>query len=105
VIPLNYPVIVGNSFGGTVVSVGPDVFTFTVGDKVRVTRHKLVSGDPKYGSYQKFALAKAESVSKLEDRTNLDDASAIMINIATVLSVASIYMKLGSPLHSPFPPP
>jgi NADPH:quinone reductase-like Zn-dependent oxidoreductase len=47
VIPLNYPATVGNSFGGAVVSAGPDVFTFTVGDKVRVTRHKLVSSDPK----------------------------------------------------------
>lgn len=39
--------IVGNSFGGIVVSVGPDVFTFIVGDKVRRKRHNLDSGDPK----------------------------------------------------------
>jgi hypothetical protein len=28
-----------------------------------------------------------------------------MINIVTVVSVASIYLKLGSPLLSPFPAP
>ena len=101
--PLNYPAIIGNSFGGTIVSVGPDVTSLAVGDKVGVTRHKLVSGNPKYGSYQKFALAKADSVSRLEEDNNLDDASGIMINIATVVSVATLHMKLGSPLDSPFP--
>jgi NADPH:quinone reductase-like Zn-dependent oxidoreductase len=72
-----YPAIIGNSFTGVVSSIGPCITTFKIGDEIRVTRNKVMFTDNRRESFQKYALAKVESVAKLDDEVGLDDASAV----------------------------
>jgi NADPH:quinone reductase-like Zn-dependent oxidoreductase len=99
--PLEYPNILGSSFAGTIEAVGPEVDVFKIGDRVVVQKGLgPASADPKYGVYQQYALAKTPYVSKLEDKTSLDDASASIANVATVVAALTLVMGLERPLLS-----
>ncbi|KAF2667819.1 alcohol dehydrogenase GroES-like domain-containing protein [Microthyrium microscopicum] len=94
ILPIEYPAILGFSFGGTVEAIGSDVTNFHVGERVATSG----SGPGnKYGAYQLYALSKAESTIKLPDNVSMDAASSVMINFKTVAAILTATAGLDSP--------
>ncbi|KAF2432605.1 GroES-like protein [Tothia fuscella] len=93
---MEYPAILGSSFAGTVKAIGSSVKSFKVGDRVVVSK-AFSNPSPLYGVYQQYALALPPYVSKLQDSTSLDDAAAIVSNLATTVGALTIAMGLDRP--------
>ncbi|PIG81415.1 alcohol dehydrogenase [Aspergillus arachidicola] len=94
---IEYPAILGYTFGGTVVSVGPNVDSVKVGDRVAVACWGRAAVDKRFGAYQKYPLALEENLVKLDSQTSLEEGSGVMANLATVVAALSICMKLDYP--------
>jgi NADPH:quinone reductase-like Zn-dependent oxidoreductase len=94
-VPLEYPNILGNSFGGTVEAVGSGVTGFQIGDKVAVSR-KRDSG-PKYGAYQLYVLGHAANTVKLPEGVSVDTGSSIILNFRTAAGVLTATAGLDMP--------
>lgn len=92
-----YPLIVGFTFAGTVVSTGPDVSSVKLGDRVVVARWGKAGTDNKFAALQKYALALEENTLRLEPEITFEDASGVIANLATVISALNIYMGLSLP--------
>ncbi|CAI6337455.1 unnamed protein product [Periconia digitata] len=95
--PIPYPNILGSSLAGTIEAVGPDVKDFSVGDNVTSIRSPKNLGEPKFGAYQKFALASASSIVKLDPSIPLHAASATVLNAAAVVCALTIHLGLDRP--------
>ena len=102
--PISYPNILGQSFSGVIETVGSGVTDLSPGDRVAVLRPHHVASDPRFGSYQRFALASAGSTSKLRACTSLEDGAATIVNLATVTSALTVYMGLLRPSLAAHPP-
>ncbi|KAF6231782.1 hypothetical protein HO173_010084 [Letharia columbiana] len=103
--PIPYPSILGTSFAGIIESVPPSTTVFKPGDNIAVIRTGAHQGDPRFGAFQKFALADSSSVSKLHPSTPLPAAAASILNLAAVVSALSIHLGLSRPPLSGPPPP
>ena len=55
IFPLQYPAILGSTFGGRVEAVGSQVTGFRIGEKVVAWRKSGVVGN-QYGAYQRYVL-------------------------------------------------
>jgi NADPH:quinone reductase-like Zn-dependent oxidoreductase len=95
--PIPYPNILGTSFSGTVESVGEGVTGFQKGDHVVSIRSGKTLGDPRFGGYQKLALAPASSTSKISKSVPFHSASATILNLAAITSALSIHLGLDRP--------
>lgn len=82
---------------GTIEALGPDVKDLQVGDRVASIRSPKTLGDPKFGAYQKFALASASSIFKLDPSTSFHEASATVLNTAAIVSALTIHLGLDRP--------
>lgn len=82
IFPIQYPAILGSSFGGIVEAVGPGVTRFKVGDHVAV---KKSSTGNQYGAYQQYALAVEDTAVKLSEDVTVEAAASVIANIATVV--------------------
>lgn len=91
----SYPAITGFSFGGTVVALGSAVTGFSVGDRVVVA--KSLNLGNQYGTFQKYALAKDATISRVPDSVSLDDASAVISNLMTTVGALNIAMGMERP--------
>jgi NADPH:quinone reductase-like Zn-dependent oxidoreductase len=76
--------------------VGPDVDSTKPGDRVSVARWGGAS-DARFGAYQKYPLAIEANTAKIGPDIQPDDASGVMINLATVVSVLSLHLGLDRP--------
>ncbi|KNG81523.1 putative alcohol dehydrogenase [Aspergillus nomiae NRRL 13137] len=94
---IEYPAILGYTFAGTVISVGPNVDAVEVGDRVAVACWGRAAGDNKFGAFQKYPLALEENLVKLDSQTSLEQGSGVMANLATVVAALSVCMKLDFP--------
>ncbi|PVH93618.1 GroES-like protein [Periconia macrospinosa] len=104
--PIPYPNILGSSFAGIIESLGPDVKDLQVGDRIVTIRSPKALGDPKFGAYQKYALASASSISKLDPSTPFHAASAAILNTAAIVCALTIHLGLDRPdLTSSSPSP
>lgn len=83
--PLQYPAIIGLSLGGTVESVGSQVTTYKVGDKVAIMTHGP-SGN-QYGAYQRYVVARTENASKVPDGVDVAISASLIGNLSTVVSI------------------
>jgi NADPH:quinone reductase-like Zn-dependent oxidoreductase len=92
-----FPLIVGFTFAGTVISTGPDVSSVKPGDRVVVARWGQAGTDNKFAALQRYALALEENTLKLEPEITFEDASGVIANLATVVSALNIYMGLSLP--------
>jgi NADPH:quinone reductase-like Zn-dependent oxidoreductase len=92
-----YPLIVGFTFAGTVISTGPVVSSVKPSDRVVVARWGQAGIANKFGALQKYALALEENTLKLEPEITFEDASGVIANLATVVSALNIYMGLSLP--------
>ncbi|KAI8654627.1 PKS-ER domain-containing protein [Fusarium keratoplasticum] len=95
--PLTYPNILGLSFSGVVESVGPSVEKFSKGDNVAVARPHGKANDPRFGSFQQYALACAENTSKLPSSEFLESGAKVVLNLATVTAACSHFLGLERP--------
>ncbi|KAI9043178.1 zinc-binding alcohol dehydrogenase family protein [Aspergillus affinis] len=103
--PIPYPNILGQSFAGTVQSIGPNVTSYKPGDRIASNRGAKAVGDPRFGSYQKYALASVSSSSKIAPDVDLQGAATSIVNLAAVVSALSIYLGLDRPPLSGKPEP
>ncbi|RSL54343.1 hypothetical protein CEP54_009941 [Fusarium duplospermum] len=95
--PLTYPNILGLSFSGVVESVGPGVERFSKGDNVAVARPHDKSNDPRFGSFQQYALACADTTAKLPSSEFLESGAKVVLNLATVTAACSHFLRLERP--------
>ncbi|GKZ40032.1 hypothetical protein AbraIFM66950_002028 [Aspergillus brasiliensis] len=93
-----YPLILGFTFAGTVVSTGPGITSVQPGDRVVVARWGEQPGaDPRFGALQRYALATEHNTLRLEPETTFADAAGLIANLATVISALTIYMGISKP--------
>lgn len=95
--PIPYPNILGTSFSGTVEAVGEGVTGYEKGDHVASIRSGKTLADPRFGGYQKLALAPASSTSKIPTSVPFHSSSATIINLAAITSALSIHLGLERP--------
>jgi threonine dehydrogenase-like Zn-dependent dehydrogenase len=103
--PIPYPNILGTSYAGTVEAVGDGVEKFQPGDRVATIRTGETLGDPRFGAFQKFALASASSTSKLPSSVVIEDSATAILNLATITSALHIHLGLDLPSLSGSPSP
>ncbi|KAJ4312050.1 hypothetical protein N0V84_010122 [Fusarium piperis] len=95
--PLTYPNILGLSFSGVVQIVGPDIKRFSKGDYVAVVRPHNKANDPKFGSFQQYALACADTTAKLPFSECSESGAKVILNLATVTAACSHFLGLERP--------
>ncbi|KAE8381631.1 chaperonin 10-like protein [Aspergillus bertholletiae] len=94
---IDYPAVLGYTFGGTIISVGPNVDSVKVGDRVAVARWGRAAGDIRFGAFQKYPLSLEENVVKLDQQTSLEQGCGVIANLATVIGALSVCMNLAYP--------
>lgn len=96
--PIPYPSILGTSFAGSVIEPHASVSdAFPAGSRVAVNRIGDTISDSHFGSFQKYALAKASSTSKLLAGTSATAGGAVAINLAATVSALHLHMGLARP--------
>jgi NADPH:quinone reductase-like Zn-dependent oxidoreductase len=101
--PISYPNILGGSYAGTIETVGAEVNTFQTGDRVAVILDSKTHSNPRFGAFQKFALAKVSSISKLPPSVTLEAGASVILNLATIVSALTIHLALDKPPFSGSP--
>ncbi|KAJ6190685.1 hypothetical protein N7519_000706 [Penicillium mononematosum] len=94
--PLQYPVVLGTSFGGTVTAIGDDVAGFRVGDKVAAKKTALAVGNES-GAFQQYVIARDISASKLPKDMDLSVAVSLIGNLSTVVGLFTLSAGLEKP--------
>lgn len=93
--PAKYPAILGVSFGGTVVAVGSEISKVQVGDKVTAFNPRYRGN--KFGAYQRYALAREATVSKVPEGIDLAIPVSLIGNLATVVALLTVSAGLEKP--------
>ncbi|PSN73346.1 alcohol dehydrogenase GroES-like domain-containing protein [Corynespora cassiicola Philippines] len=96
-LPVNYPTILGNSFGGTVVAVGSGVNRFKVGDRVVSSKIFGTVGD-QYGVFQRYVVTHQTTTSKIPDTIDLEAPVSSIGNLATVVGLFNASAGLEQPV-------
>jgi len=78
--PIEYPAILGYSYGGVVEAVDEAVSRVKKGDYV-------FTQNPKAGGFQRFSAADAKFVGKVDEKS-VDDAAAVVLNVRTIIGAA-----------------
>lgn len=98
-----YPLLIGGSFGGTVVEVGSQVTGYQVGDKVATFIPRIP--DPEYAAYQRYALIKDELAIRCQEGVDLSALTSMTGNLSTVTGMFSGSFGLERPsLNGQAPP-
>ncbi|KAK5312650.1 hypothetical protein LTR93_011252 [Exophiala xenobiotica] len=102
-LPIQYPAILGWSFGGTVDAVGVGVTSFEVGDRVVVHRRNEAA-DMRAGAYQRYVIATEDKTSKVPPEVEITVAASVIANLTTVVGLFSVRVGLDTPtLGEPVP--
>jgi NADPH:quinone reductase-like Zn-dependent oxidoreductase len=101
--PLQYPSILGFSYGGEVEAVGNPANGFSKGDFV-VTSRRAVDNDNKYGGYQRYVVASADAAIKLASAGDLEKAASGLTNFLAVVAILNIKLGMGLPSLNGPPP-
>lgn len=102
-LPIQYPAILGSSFGGTVAAVGAQVTGFKVGDKVAGYKPPHSSGS-KYGAYQRYVVVQAETATKVPEGTDISVPVSLTGNLSTVVGLFTGSAGLEKPDFNSSPP-
>lgn len=97
---INYPAILGLSYAGTIEAVGPEVTDLKVGDKVAVREKFGDSFNPfgnRYGSYQRYAIARDETASKVPEGVDAAIPANLIGNLNTVVGLFNGAARLDKP--------
>lgn len=95
-IPLDYPAILGSTFGGTIEATGPGVTEFKVGDRVAVSKRFGVKGN-QYGAYQRYVVVGDKMVSKIPAELDLSVPASLMMNLTCVVGLFTGKLGLEKP--------
>jgi NADPH:quinone reductase-like Zn-dependent oxidoreductase len=79
------------------VKVGSDVDSTKPGDRVSVARWGKIVSDVRFGAYQKYPLAIEANTAKIGPDVRIEDASGVLVNLATVISALCIHIGLDRP--------
>ncbi len=96
IIPLQYPAILGSSFGGTVEAVGSEVTKFERGDKVVASKGFGTNGN-RYGAYQRYVMVGDVMISKFPSGTDLAVPASLMMNLTSVVGLFTGRLGLERP--------
>jgi NADPH:quinone reductase-like Zn-dependent oxidoreductase len=86
IFPIQYPAILGSSFGGIIEAVGLQVTNFKVGDKVAAAKSGKSVGN-QYGSYQRYVLLNDETASKVPEGIDIAIQASFTGNLSTVVAI------------------
>jgi NADPH:quinone reductase-like Zn-dependent oxidoreductase len=75
-VPLAFPITLGNEFAGTVEALGPGVEGFAVGERVHGSTGMV-------GSFAQYAVANAASIARIPDGIGFVEAAAIPVAATT----------------------
>ncbi|KAE9367331.1 putative alcohol dehydrogenase [Stipitochalara longipes BDJ] len=78
--PIEYPAVLGYSYGGVVEAVDEAVSRVKKGDYV-------FTQNPKAGGFQRFSAADAKFVGKVDDKS-VEEAAAVVLNLRTIIGAA-----------------
>jgi len=102
--PIQFPAILGGSYGGVVEAIGPGVTDFKVGDKVAVAKKGSSQGN-QYNSHQRYVVATDDVASKVPENVSVEIAASLTTNIATVVGALGAKAGLDKPnLDAPVSP-
>jgi NADPH:quinone reductase-like Zn-dependent oxidoreductase len=102
-IPIQYPAILGYSFGGTVEDVGPGVTQFKAGDKVAASAdHALASGGigagaDKYWGFQRYVLVADQCAAMVPEGIDVAVPASLTGNLSTVVGLFTGTAGLDKP--------
>jgi len=103
VIPIQYPAILGSTFGGTIEAIGSKVTNFQVGERVVVSKGFGVIGN-QYGAYQRYVVVNDIMVSKVASDMDLTVPASLMMNLTSVVGLFTGRLGLAKPsLNSSVP--
>jgi len=94
--PLQFPAILGSTFGGRVEAVGPQVTDFQVGERVVVSKKFGVVGN-QYGAYQRYVLVGDVMVSKVPADIDSAIPASLMMNLTCVVGLFTGRVGLDKP--------
>ncbi|KAG4442600.1 hypothetical protein IFR05_001930 [Cadophora sp. M221] len=96
IMPLDYPAILGSSFGGTIEAVGSEVTKYHIGERVAVSKRFGVKGN-QYGVFQRYVVVADIMVSKIPDDVGLAIPASLMMNLTCVVGLFSGRIGLEKP--------
>ncbi|GKZ63268.1 hypothetical protein AnigIFM60653_001563 [Aspergillus niger] len=100
--PLTYPAIIGVSFSGTVVKIGPGVTRFQVGDRVATNSAVVLRNDARFGALQRYALTTQQLTAKIGD-ASFEKAASLASGIYGAMSALILHLHLEKPSSTPNP--
>ncbi|KAH7391572.1 alcohol dehydrogenase GroES-like domain-containing protein [Cadophora sp. MPI-SDFR-AT-0126] len=86
IFPLQYPAIIGSSFGGTVHAIGSEVTEFKVGDRVAAAKNSKAVGN-QYGAFQQYVVTDSRSTSKIPANVDIEIPVSFTGNLPTVVGL------------------
>ena len=95
-IPTKYPSIIGSTFGGVVHSVGSEVTSPRVGERVVVSKRVGFKGD-QYSAYQRYVVVDDVMVSKIPPEIDLAVPASLMMNLTCVVGLFTGRLGLERP--------
>lgn len=84
-----YPAMLGEDISGTVVSTGPSVSRFSVGDRILAHTHFLWGKDNRQAGFQEYVCVPETSVAKIPDSMKESDATVLPLAVST--AAAGLY--------------
>ncbi|KAJ6049603.1 hypothetical protein N7499_011809 [Penicillium canescens] len=100
--PLTYPTIIGVSFSGTVVKIGPGVTRFQVGDRVATNSAVVLRNDARFGALQRYALTTQQLTAKISG-ASFENAASLASGIYGAMSALILHLHLEKPSSTPNP--
>lgn len=103
IMPVQYPAILGSTFGGRLEAVGSQVTDFQVGERVVASKKFGVEGN-QYGAYQRYVIVGDGMVSKLPADIDAAIPASLMMNLTCVVGLFTGRLGLDKPnLDGPAP--
>jgi NADPH:quinone reductase-like Zn-dependent oxidoreductase len=96
IMPLQYPAILGSTFGGRVKAIGAQVTDFQVGERVVVSKKFGVVGN-QYGAYQRYVVVGDTMVSKVPADIDVAIPASLMMNLTCVVGLFTGRLGLDKP--------
>ena len=103
----NYPAILGEDLAGEVVSVGPDVTRFKVGDRIVALASdiKFTTGEPYLGAFQLYCRVEDNFAAKIPDNVKYTEACVLPLGLCTAAASTSMKENLALPYPQLNPKP
>lgn len=89
-IPIQYPTILGADMAGTVVSVGQDVTTRKVGERVVANAPGVSIGKPAMSAFQHFVVIQESAAIPIPAQTSFE--SAVVLPLACYTAMAGLFV-------------